>query len=121
MPALPDIRGRDGVLHKLGYVAPTKDETKVRASRTNIQTIRQQAGLSPLIKPGDHEWREVDYTAGAPLELITDQGQEGSCTAWTCVGAAARQGWMRTGKIIVPSGYYVYDCINGGQDNGSNI
>ena len=28
---------------------------------------------------------------------------------------------MRTGKIIVPSGYYVYDCINGGQDNGSNI
>jgi len=118
---LPDIRGRDGMTHKLGYVPPDASEKKMRASRTNIQTIRQSQGLSPLIRPGDPEWRECDYTVGAPLELITDQGQEGSCTAWTCVGAAGRQGWMRTGKVIVPSGYYVYDCINGGQDNGSNI
>lgn len=28
---------------------------------------------------------------------------------------------MRTGKVVVPSGFYVYDQINGGQDQGAII
>src|SRR5690348_13798976 len=81
---IPEIVDHLGETRKLGYVAPFGDGLKPRATRTNIQKIRTDAGLPALI-PQD-QWTEVDYVTGYPLSLITDQGQMGSCTAWSDVG-----------------------------------
>lgn len=119
MPDIEDYVDHLGETRKLGYVAPFGDGLKPRGARTNIQKIRTDAGLPALI-PQD-QWTEVDYVTGYPLTLITDQGQMGSCTAWSDVGGGARQRYIRTGEVLIPSGYFVYDSICGGRDAGSNI
>ena len=117
MPELEDIRDHLGEVRRLGYVAPT--DLGPRASRTNIQTLRSNAGLSPLIPQA--QWTQVDFVTGYPLDLIEDQTNLGACTAFSATGAGARQRFMRTGKIVKTSGFYLYDQINGGRDRGSNI
>lgn len=118
---LDDIKDDNGIVRRLGYVAPDSSKKMMRASRTNIQTIRSNAGLKPLIQPGDPEWMEVDFITGYPLDLITDQGQLGACTAFSASGSGARQRYIREGRVLMTSGFFIYDCINHGHDNGSNI
>lgn len=113
------ITDENGVGRVLGYKPPDKEKQKLRASRTNIQTYRTNAGLPALVPQA--EWEELDYVTDYPLELILDQGQLGACTAFSDIGAGARQRYIRTGEILIPSSYFVYDQINGGADNGSNI
>jgi hypothetical protein len=110
----------DGEVRRLGWVAPSTDHArKMRATRTSITTIRQEAGLPPLIP--ESEWREVDFVTGAPIELINDQRDCSGCTGWSAAGGAMRQRWIRGQELLRLSGASVYAQINGGQDNGSNI
>lgn len=109
----------NGIERRLGYVPPSADQKLLRASATNIQTLRINAGLSPLIAPADYV--EKDFVTGYPRELILDQLQEGACVGGSCAGACARQHYLRTGQIIIPSLWFIYDQINGGRDNGANI
>lgn len=118
---LDDIRDDSGVVRRLGYVRPDESKKMMRAARTNIQTIRSNANLKPLIQPGDPEWREIDLTVGHPDELWEDQEQEGACTCAAATGSSSRQRYVRTGKVIKLSWRWLYDQINGGRDAGSNI
>lgn len=118
---LDTIRDENGIVRALAYVVPDSAKKMLRASRTNIQTIRSNAGLKPLIQPGDPEWREMDLFTGHPQSLLENQGQEGACTAATATGAGSRQRFVRTGQVVKTSWKWLYDQINGGRDAGSNI
>lgn len=109
----------NGISRRLGYVPPDPEKKKLRATAMNIQTLRANAGLSPLIPQS--EWVEKDFVTGYPLQLILDQGAEGACVGGSCAGACARQHYMRTGQIVIPSLWFIYDQINGGRDNGANL
>lgn len=119
MPPVPEILDHLGNVRKLAYVAPDLSKVKMRGTTTNIQTIRSNNGMSPLIASSDYQ--PVDYVTGYPSGLINDQGQEGACTAASDCGAYQRQFYIRNCQIISLSWQFVYDQINGGQDNGSNI
>jgi len=82
--------------------------------------MRASSSGLPRIIPKS-EWSEVDYVSGYPTSLIVDQGQLGACVGFSCVGAWTRQHYIRTGQVVVPSGWWIYDQINGGQDNGAVI
>lgn len=110
---IDDIRDHLGEVRRLGYIAPDSSKEMLRASRANIQSLRS---LIPVA-----QWQPVDYVTGFPSSLINNQGQLGACTAFSACGASARQRYMRTGQIVPLSGFWVYDQINGGSDNGSNI
>ena len=97
---------------KLSLLPPTPRCMATRASAARIP--------NPIPRS---EWTEVDYVTGAPSSLILDQKQYGQCVAASCVGANARQRWMRSGgdAVAIGSMAYLYDCINGHQDNGAVI
>ena len=120
MPSvLPIIIDHEGNTRKLGYLPPHDDSLRMRAAATNIQTIRQSAGLPPLIPQAD--WVPVDRVTGYPTDLIVNQGALGACVTFSDIGAGARMRYIRTGEILVPSAFFVYDQINGGADNGAVI
>ena len=117
---LPDIIDHEGNFRKLGWLEPSSDKKLMRASRTSIQTLRSNNGLSPLIDKS--AWVPVDYFTAFGPKLIGNQQSCGGCTGWSCAGATGRQRLMRgmpwVGRL---SGAAVYAQINGGRDNGSNI
>jgi hypothetical protein len=75
--------------------------------------------LPALIPQAD--WVPVDFVTGFPTELIVNQGSLGACVAFSDIGGGARMRFLRTGNILVPSAFFVYDQINGGRDNGAVI
>jgi hypothetical protein len=101
----------------MGYVPPVDRGPRAEAD-ISIEGLREQLGL-PEIKESD--WEPMDFVTGFPEELIEDQDGEGACTAASDTGASARQRFIRTGQVVKLSWQFVYDQINGGQDNGSNI
>lgn len=111
----PVIIDHNGVERKLGYKRPADDDAhkKRRAATQDISSV------TPLLQPS--QWVECDYVTNTPKTLILDQGQLGACVAFSCIGANARQRYFRTGRVVIPSAFYVYDQINGGQDNGAVI
>lgn len=116
---LDEIRDSSGMIWKLGWRAPDQDQLKLRASGVALQEWREKAGLPGLIpRP---EWKSCDYLTGYPLTLIEDQGQIGSCSAFTATGAGNRQRFMRGMAWEKLSGFWLYDQVNSGHDRGSNI
>lgn len=116
---MDDIQDNAGNVWKLGWKAPSTDQLKLRATKVRLQDYREAAGLPPLIPRS--EWRPCDYITGHPLELIEDQTDIGSCSAFTATGAGNRQRFMRGQPHVKLSGFWLYDQCNGGRDNGSNI
>lgn len=107
------IEDHNGIARKLGYLPPHEDSKRVRASRSSLQSV------TPLIPQS--QWKEVDWVAGTPGELRLDQLQEGACVGGSCAGANALLRYLLTGRIVIPSLWYIYDQINGGRDNGAVI
>lgn len=108
-----------GFARSLGYRPPETEDRRVRASTINIQTLRINRGLPPLIPAA--EWKPVDFVTGYPTSLLCNQFQEGACVGGSCVGASQRQRYIRTGIIIPLSLWFVYDQINDGVDGGAVI
>ena len=117
---LDEFRDHLGVVRLMGYSAPSEDK-EPRLGRTNIQTIRSNAGLKPLIEPGDPEWREFDLTLGTPSSLREDQGQTTACSCATASGGLSLQFFIRTGNVVKLSWQWLFDQLNGGRMRGTNI
>lgn len=116
---IPQATDWEGNLRKLGWVFPSEETGKLRATVTSIQSYRSANGLSPLIPR--QEWVEVDYISPLGKRCISDQQSCGGCTGWSCGQAGTRQRLMRGLAFKALSGAAIYAQINGGQDNGSNI
>jgi hypothetical protein len=114
---LDNHNDRDGRTWKLGYTYPPSDRAMMRASQSNIRSK-----IPRVLTEAD--FRAIDYcsrSAGYPESLFEDQNGYGSCTCAAATGAGSFIQFMRTGKIIKRSWPWLYDQINGGHDNGSNI
>lgn len=109
----------NGVARPLGWVPPSSDNKKMRATKISLTSLRKERGLDPLIPEKD--WVEKDFVKGFSLELITNQLNFGACTAFAGVGAETRIRYMKGFPWEPLSGFFVYDQINGGRDQGSNI
>jgi hypothetical protein len=112
MADLIDIRDHNGIIRKLGRTETPKGMMKARGA-TNIADIRALIPRS--------QWQPISFVKDAPLNLIEDQRQYGSCSCATVTGAANRQRWMRGQKYEPLSWCWLYDQVNGGGDNGSNM
>lgn len=108
-----------GEVRKLGWVAPAGDSLLLRAATTNIQKLRTDAGLPPLI-PRD-QIIEKDFVSPLGRRCINDQRSSSGCTGWSCAQASTRVRLIRGQPFEKLSGAAVYAQINGGRDRGSNI
>lgn len=102
-----------GEERKLGLLPPDENSNRLRAA------ARRLFAISPTLPRA--EWTEVDYVTGTPNELRLDQKQYGQCVAASCAGANALTRYLRSGRILIASMAWIYDQINGGQDNGAII
>lgn len=115
-----EIRDHLGNERRLGWKAPDASYArKMRASRTSIQTLREENGLPPLIPRG--EWKPVEFVTGFSTDLINDQRSSSGCTGWSAAGGMMRQRAIRGQEFVRLSGAAIYAQINGGRDDGSNI
>jgi hypothetical protein len=117
--ALDEILDDTGHPWKLGWKPPPPQQAKLRSARTSLQDYRVAAGMPPLIPRS--EWVPIDLVTGYPLALIEDQRNYGSCTAATATGAGNRMRHFRGQPYVSLSWCWLYDQVNGGRDQGSNI
>lgn len=113
-----DHRDHTGEVRRLGWIAPSSEQRKPRASRTALTTLRSNAGLPPIIPRS--EWVPREFVTGSP-DLINDQRDCSGCTGWSAAGGAMRQRWISGQEILRLSGAAIYAQINNGRDEGSNI
>ncbi|KAF0711432.1 Aste57867_5277 [Aphanomyces stellatus] len=62
----------------------------------------------------------VDWTTGSCMPAVRDQGQCGSCWAFSAVGAAEMGHCVATGELLVLSEQQVTSCSTGGGSAGCN-
>lgn len=117
--SLDQHQSDDGRVFKLGWVPPPSDAGLMRANDTSIRAYRNAMGLSPVIP--DSELKAVDLVTPFGTALIEYQRQYGSCTCAAATGAMMRRAVMDGWPITKLSWCQLYDKINGGHDNGSNI
>lgn len=109
------------VERKLSWIAPDSNHLMMRSTRQNIRDVREMNGLPREIPAS--EWVEKDFVTGYPKQLFEDQGELGACTCAAATGSMSRIRYVR-GLDETPrkfSWLWLYDQINGGHDNGSNI
>lgn len=117
---LPSHVGYLGEVIRLGWVKPSESKSlQLRASTTNIQTLRINNGLSGLI-PRD-QIVEKDFVSPLGKRCINFQRSCGGCTGWSNAQAGTRVRLIRGQPFEKLSGAAIYAQINGGRDRGSNI
>lgn len=104
---------------KLGYVEPSAETQLVRATRTNIQALRQERGLPSLIPRS--EWVEKDFVSPLGKKFINNQKSCSGCSGWSAAQGSMRSRAIRGLNFARLSGAAIYAMCNGGHDNGSNI